>query len=253
MKPLFSIITVTFNARGTLPATIESIRKQTCKDFEHLIIDGASPDGTAQLAQSLCSETYTRIFSEPDNGLYDAMNKGVKLANGKYLIFLNAGDSFHSALTLKSISDAITDNKFPGIVYGQTQIVDTNRNRLADRHLSAPAKLTYQSFADGMVVCHQAFIASAQIASTFDLKYRYSADYDWCIKCLLRSKNNVYIDDILVDYLSEGVTTTNRRRSLMERFHIMRKNYGTVSTIIRHIRFIPRFIKRRSIEKSFNK
>ena len=248
MNPLFSIITVTYNAANTLPATLKSVSEQSCRLFEHIIMDGASKDNTLKIAQDAQIKEM-RLFSSPDKGLYDAMNKAMDVATGEYLIFLNAGDAFHSPNTLQQIADVIMDNDFPGIVYGQTQLVDTKRQRIGDRHLTAPEQLTLKSFANGMVVCHQAFIVLKRIAGEYDLKYRFSADYEWCIRCLQHSRNNIYIDDTIIDYLSEGLTTANRKASLKERFHIMCYYYGTFPTIMKHVRFIPRFIKQRLKER----
>jgi glycosyltransferase involved in cell wall biosynthesis len=248
MKPLFSIITVTFNAANTLPATLASVKSQTCQLYEHIIMDGASKDNTIEIAKNAGIENL-KITSEPDKGLYDAMNKAIDKSTGEYLIFLNAGDAFHSPNTLQNIADVIMDNDFPGIVYGQTQLVDNNRNRIGDRHLTAPETLTFKSFAEGMVVCHQAFIVLRKVAVKYDLKYRFSADYEWCLRCLKRSMNNIYIDETIIDYLSEGLTTANRKASLKERFKIMCQYYGTLPTIWRHITFIPRFLKQRKKEK----
>lgn len=249
MKPLFSIITVTFNAANTLPVTLASVKSQSCKLYEHIIMDGASKDDTVNIAKNADNDKLV-IVSEPDKGLYDAMNKAIDKATGEYLIFLNAGDAFHSADTLQTIADAIMDNDFPGIVYGQTQLVDSNRNRIGDRHLTAPEVLTFDSFAEGMVVCHQAFIVLRKVAVKYDLSYRFSADYEWCLRCLKRSMNNVYIDETIIDYLNEGLTTANHKASLKERFKIMCKYYGTIPTIMRHIKFIPRYLKQRKKEKN---
>lgn len=250
MNPLFSIITVTYNAAATLPATLNSVKQQTCRLFEYIVMDGASNDGSADIAKSADISNAT-IISRPDKGLYDAMNNAMDIANGEYLIFLNAGDTFHSPDTLQQIADTIMDNDFPGIVYGQTILVDAQGKKLGDRHLTAPETLNYMSFADGMVVCHQAFVVLRRIAGRYNLSYRFSADYDWCIRCLQHSRNNIYIDATLIDYLSEGLTTANRRKSLWERFRIMCHYYGTISTLIRHIAFIPRFVKQQRRERNF--
>lgn len=239
MNPLFSIITVTYNAETTLPPTLRSVGEQTCRLFEHLVIDGASTDSTVRIAEEAGIKE-TVVYSEPDKGLYDAMNKGLALAKGEYVIFLNAGDSFHSPTTLQSIADTIMDNDFPGIVYGQTDIVDSQRHRIGERHLRAPETLTLKSFANGMLVCHQAFIALRRITGPFNLKYRFSADYDWCVKCLQHSRHNIYIPHVIINYLNEGMTTANHRKSLIERFHIMRHYYGTIPTLLRHIKFLFR-------------
>ena len=158
-RPLFSIITVTYNAADTLPATIESVRRQTCNLYEHLIIDGDSSDGTIEIARRNL-HPLMRFRSAADRGIYDAMNKGLAEATGDYVIFLNAGDTFHSPDTLQRIADTIMCEDYPGVVYGQTDIVDADRRRIGPRHLTAPEQLSLQSFADGMVVCHQAFCST---------------------------------------------------------------------------------------------
>ena len=233
-------------------ATLDSVRSQTCTLYEHIIIDGASTDATLEICREGAS-TRQAIYSEPDRGLYDAMNKGINRSKGKYLIFLNAGDAFHSPDTLQVIANTILANNYPGVVYGQTDIVDASRRKVADRHLLAPERLTLGSFAEGMVVCHQAFVALRRIVGLFNLKYRYSADYDWCIRVLQHSRRNVKAPDTLVDYLSEGMTSRNRAASLRERFKIMCYYYGTFPTIWRHITFIPRFFRRRQQERDFMK
>ncbi|MBR3765923.1 MAG: glycosyltransferase [Muribaculaceae bacterium] len=248
MSPLFSIITVTYNAAETLPATLASVKEQSCKLYEYIVMDGVSKDNTVELANN-ANIPNARIISSPDKGLYDAMNKAIDIATGEYLIFLNAGDAFHSPDTLQKIADVIMNHDFPGIVYGQTQLVNTKRQRIGDRHLTAPEELTLKSFAEGMLVCHQAFIALRRITGHYDLRYRFSADYEWCIRCLQHSRNNVYIPQTIIDYLSEGLTTANRKASLKERFKIMCYYYGTIPTILRHIKFIPRFLKQRRIDK----
>lgn len=244
MNPLFTIITVTYNAAATLPPTLSSVREQTCQLYEYLVIDGASQDNSVKLAQESGIPGII-ITSERDRGLYDAMNKGLGMAKGDYVMFLNAGDAFHSENTLQQIADAIMDNDYPGIVYGQTQIVDSERKRIGDRHLTAPSVLTLDSFKNGMVVCHQAFIVLRKLVDNYDTRYKYSADYEWCIRCLQRSHRNLYIDEFLIDYLSEGLTTAHHKASLIERFRIMSHYYGFLPTLFRHFKFLIRNLNRK--------
>lgn len=246
MKPLLSIITVTYNAADTLGRTLESVDSQSFTGYEHLVVDGASTDGTLRLTEQHLSPR-RRVISEKDSGLYDAMNKGICNTDGTYLLFLNAGDKFHDSDVLQRIADAIEANHEPGILYGQTLIVDKDGKNGHPRHLTAPAVLTLKSFADGMVVCHQAFVAHRKIISFYNLKYRYSADYEWCIRCLQHSRHNVYLgDEPIIDYLEDGLTTRNRNKSLRERFRIMCCYYGTLPTIFRHFRFLLRHLRRKN-------
>lgn len=244
MEPLISVITVAYNASSTIGRTIDSVDRQTYTGYEHLVVDGASTDGTQEIVDSSRS-LRRRWISEPDKGIYDAMNKGLVNARGKYVLFLNAGDKFHSEGVLQAVAEAIEQNDFPGVVYGQTDIVDNEGRFLRRRHLTAPEKLTLQSFADGMVVCHQAFVVLKRIVDFYDLRYRFSADYEWCIRCLQHSRKNVGLTDmVFVDYLEEGITTANHKDSLRERFNIMCHYYGTFPTMLRHVRFLFRRISR---------
>ena len=241
MQPLFSIITITYNASGVIRPTLEGVKRQTCRDFEHIIVDGASTDDTVSVALAEGLEGI-KVQSEPDKGLYDAMNKGIKLATGRYLVFLNAGDSFAGDDSLARFADAA--KSAPGIIYGQTQIVNASRQVVGMRHLTAPAVLTADSFKHGMLVCHQAFVARRDIVPQYDLSYRFSADYDWCIRCLQRSERNVYVGDAtVISYLTDGLTDKNHKASLRERFRIMCRYYGTLPTALRHLAFAIRYLK----------
>jgi len=243
MNPLFSIITVTWNAASTIAPTLESVRRQTSSDYEMLIIDGVSTDDTLKIVRQT-SISSLRVFSEPDNGLYDAMNKGIERAHGRYLIFLNAGDTFADDTVLARLALLTVDN--PGVIYGQTQLVDAQRNVVGKRHLTAPKRLTARSFLNGMVVCHQAFVARRDLVPKYDLQYRLSGDYDWCIKVLKKSPANAYVGrEPIIDYLADGMTTSHHQASLWERFRIMSRHYGTCTAIMSHLSFIPRYLKRR--------
>lgn len=244
MNPLFSIITVTRNAELTLPATIASVAEQTCRLFEYIVVDGVSSDSTLSIVEA-ADIPGKKVVSEPDSGLYDAMNKGLDMARGDYVIFLNAGDTFHSPHTLQMLADAAMDNDYPGIIYGQTDIVDQDRKRISSRHLTAPSVLTLDSFRDGMVVCHQAFVVLRKLTDNYDDKrYHFSADYDWCIRCLQRSHRNHYVDAVIIDYLAGGISIRNHRASLIERFRIMAKYYGFFPTLFKHIGFVWRALRR---------
>ncbi len=244
--PLFSIITITFNAEATLEPTLQSVAAQQENDYEYLIIDGASKDGTVALARQY--DCVTRIISEPDRGLYDAMNKGIKAATGEYLIFLNAGDSLYTPDTLKKIHDFIGENR-PDILYGETAIVDSDRRFISMRRLKTPETLSWKSFRMGMLVCHQAFIVRRELAPLYDLSYRFSADFDWCIRCMKKARTIANTRLILINYLNEGVTTRHHKASLKERYRIMVKYYGFISVSLLHLWFAARYYTTRLLGK----
>lgn len=255
--PLISIITITYNAAPVIRPTLESLNAQTFRDFEHLVIDGASKDDTVSIVSEMCPDSIIR--SEPDRGLYDAMNKGLRAAKGKYLLFLNAGDALHSPDTLQRYAEAtgLNGSRIPNamdntdsilscadIIYGDTVVVDSDRNFVKPRHLSVPERLTFRSFANGMLVCHQAFMVRRDLAPEYDLQYRFSADYEWTLRCLKSADpdHNVNLHTVTIDYLSDGMTDKNHSASLKERFRIMCRYYGTIPTLLRHIRFLLRHL-----------
>jgi glycosyltransferase involved in cell wall biosynthesis len=241
-----SIITVTYNAASVLKRTLDSVKAQSWQQIEHLIIDGASKDETISMAETYKAQCPYEvvILSEPDKGLYDAMNKGLRLATGDYLVFLNAGDTLHAADTLETIVRSA--QPLPGVLYGDTAITDEQGKFLHLRRLRPPKKLTWKSFRQGMLVCHQAFYALTDIAKNlpYDPRYRYSADVDWCIRVMKEAQKRqlplVNTQAILADYQEEGQTTIHHRDSLKERFDVMRRHYGLFSTVIMHVWFVFR-------------
>ncbi len=246
--PKFSIITVTYNAEAVLEDTIQSIVTQTYNNVEYIIIDGASKDGTMKIINRYREHIHT-VVSEPDKGLYDAMNKGLKLATGDYVCFLNAGDCLHEDDTLYNMVHALMEAQvltpnmsLPDVLYGETAIVDAEGHFLRMRRLSAPEHLHWKSFRQGMLVCHQAFFARRELAPLYNLHYRFSADFDWCIRIMKQSHLLFYTHLTLIDYLDEGLTTRNHRASLKERFHIMCHHYGWFSTVLHHAWFVIRSI-----------
>ena len=245
LQPKFSIITITFNASGAIEPTLKSVLSQTYSNYEYLLIDGGSTDDTVVKAKASGIE-FAHIVSERDNGLYDAMNKGIALATGDYLCFLNAGDAFHEPETLQKIVDAISgERELPHVLYGETAEVDENRNFVRMRRLQAPEVLDWRSFRHGMLVCHQAFYARRDIAPLYDLKYRLSSDVDWCIKVMKNSKKLLNVRTTVVDYLQNGLSLQHHRASLKERFWIMCKHYGFLPTVARHMWFVLRAVIKR--------
>jgi glycosyltransferase involved in cell wall biosynthesis len=239
--PKFSIITVTYNAEKVLEDTIQSVIFQTYRNVEYIIVDGASKDHTLEIVNKYHNRI-NKVISEPDKGLYDAMNKGIQLATGNYLCFLNAGDKFHDSETLQKIVHTLKGQELPDVIYGETAIVDEKGHFLHMRRLSTPAHLNWKSFKQGMLVCHQAFFANRELAINhlYDLQYRFSADFDWCIRIMKKAKCLHNTRLTLIDYLNEGMTTKNHKASLKERFCIMAKHYGLISTILHHGWFVIR-------------
>lgn len=236
-----SVITVTYNAADTLERTLRSVQGQSYGEIEHVIVDGQSKDGTVALIEQFANEG-TNWVSEPDKGLYDAMNKAAARATGDYLCFLNAGDTFYSDTTVEEMMRSIPKGTVPDIIYGQTAIVDNEGEFLHMRRLEAPQVLNWKSFKQGMLVCHQAFIVRRTLFEPYDLGYRFSADFDWAVKLMKRAQVMHYTGLTLINYLNEGLTTANRKASLKERYRIMAKHYGQLSTALHHGWFAVRVL-----------
>jgi glycosyltransferase involved in cell wall biosynthesis len=241
LNPKFSIITVTYNAGRVLEDTIQSVVSQTWHNIEYIIIDGASKDTTPSIIEKYRPYIHA-VVSEPDKGIYDAMNKGLALATGDYLCFLNAGDSLYEDDTLASMVQSVHSKELPDVMYGETALVDEKRHFLRMRRLSAPERLTWKSFKQGMLVCHQAFFAKRSLAEPYDLRYRFSSDFDWCIRIMKKSGSLHNTRLTLIDYLEEGMTTANRKASLKERYRIMARHYGWFSTACHHLWFVLRLL-----------
>jgi glycosyltransferase involved in cell wall biosynthesis/outer membrane lipoprotein-sorting protein len=236
----FSIITVTFNAEQTLERTLASVCGQTYEGIEYIVVDGASSDGTLALIAPY-RERIACLVSEPDRGLYDAMNKGLQQATGDYVWFINAGDTLPVEDTVARLAASLPAGELPDILYGETVLTDSEGHTLGMRRLQAPEALTWQSFRHGMLVSHQAFIVRRTQVPAFDLRYRYSSDIDWCIRCLRRAHRIYNVRSVLCRYLDGGLSTQRRRASLLERFRIQSRYYGLLPTLIRHVWFAVRF------------
>lgn len=239
-NPFISIITVVYNSEKYLEKTILSIAKQNSTIVEYIIIDGGSKDDTINIIQKH-KQHIQKSISEPDNGLYDAMNKGLQMASGEYVWFINSGDKIYDTSTVESIAKIAQSQNFPDVIYGETIIIDENEQEIGPRRLKVPKNLSWKSLIDGLVICHQSFIVKRNIAPKYNLKYKIAADYDWILKCLKNSKNVYNSKLILSRYLDNGFSKNNIPKALSERFVIMIKNYGFIRTTLNHILISFRF------------
>lgn len=227
-KPLVSVITVCYNSAEMLQRTIKSLRIQTYKEIEYIVIDGASKDNTLQVIKEN-QDIINLWISEPDNGLYFAMNKGLELANGDYVIFINAGDMFYSPETLEKIFANHQDDV--DIYYGDTMILAENLKELGSRRLTPPKQLTKNSFRWGMTVCHQSIFIKRSIAPKYDTSYRITADYDWVLSSIENAKKIVNTKQYISKFLSGGLSSKHIMKANKERFRIMIKHYGLITAL----------------------
>ena len=234
-----SIITVVYNSVQLIERTIKSIIHQSYSNLEYIIIDGGSYDGTVDVIKKY-ERNIQKWISEPDKGIYDAMNKGIHLANGDYILFINSGDELYNNEVLSKI---FINNLNADVIYGDTSITDIHGNLIGKRRLRPPKRLSYKSFKKGMLVSHQSFIVKKTIAPNYNLDYKYSADYDWCIRILKNAKNVQNSNITISKFLQGGKTSETIYSGLFERFTIMLKHYGISNALTYTILILPRFIK----------
>jgi hypothetical protein len=175
------------------------------------------------------------------------MNKGLALATGDYVLFINAGDELHSATTLQNVFENVKD---ADVYYGNTEVADLNGNVLGERRLSPPETLTWKSFKFGMTVSHQSFIAKRSLCEPYSMDYRLASDIDWIIKILKKSKKVVNTHVYISKFLEGGLTSKLRKLAWTERFYVLAKHYGFIQTVLNHLFIIIRFLIQKFTRKS---
>ncbi|MDR6942817.1 glycosyltransferase family 2 protein [Mucilaginibacter pocheonensis] len=229
-NPKLSVITVVFNNVRDIERTMLSVLGQTYTNIEYIIIDGQSTDGTLQLARQY-QHRISKLISEKDKGIYDAMNKGLTVATGDYVIFMNSGDEFYAPDTVANVFTSADD---ADIYYGETEMIDNDGRSLGQRRHQAPAAFTWRDFKYGMSVSHQAIYIKRALTEPYDSRYQLSADIDWIIRAAKKAKKIVNVNRYVAKYLVGGMSKTKHRQSLQERFNIMRRYYGLIPTILNH-------------------
>lgn len=227
-----SIITICYN-EPNLEKTCESIVNQSCQDFEWVVVDGASNDETQKIWEKY-KYRINKFISEPDNGIYNASNKGIKLATSEYLNFMNAGDSFHSADVIEKLLSSDFDNS--DVVYGDTNYLPNQNGKIID--YEAPKDTD-----NNLLICRnintQAMFIKKELFEKYGYyneEYKVLADWD---RTLCFYKNNakfLYIPIIVADYDTNGISTTNTERTSIE-IEKLRLSYYSEKEIKDTIRF----------------
>jgi len=230
-QPTLSVITVVYNNAADIERTLLSVISQTYPNIEYIVIDGASTDGTLQIIEKYTNKI-AKLISEPDKGIYDAMNKGLALATGDYVIFMNSADEFYSAETVANVFAAAPD---ADIYYGETEMIGANNESLGQRRHKAPENFTWRDFKYGMSISHQAIYIKRSLVKSYEPKYQLSADIDWILYAAKKAKTVVNVHQYVAKYKVGGMSKHKHRQSLMERFDIMKRYYGLVPTLINHI------------------
>lgn len=199
---LLSIITINYNNSIGLSETIKSVLSQTFTDFEWIVIDAGSTDGSRDLIVSI-QDRLSFWCSEPDNGIWDALNKGIKHSSGRYLNFMNSGDTFVNENVLKSVFSNPVESD---IIYGDTINVQNG----SEQKIYHPSKMSL-SYLLTLTINHQSAFINRQLQNRFlyDMKYRYAADRKFWIEALLSGASFQHIDLFVARYDYSGISSQN--------------------------------------------
>jgi len=228
--PKLSVITVVFNNVKDIERTILSVLEQRYDHIEYIVIDGGSTDGTVDIISNY-QHRISKWISEPDNGIYNAMNKGLNLASGDYVLFMNSGDEIYSIDTVQKVFESAPN---ADIYYGETEMYDENWESLGKRRHQAPEKFTWRSFKYGMNISHQAIYIRRSITEPYDEYYKLSADIDWILKAARKARTIVNTHQYVAKYLVGGMSKKRHLESLKERFEIFTEYYGFTANLFNH-------------------
>ncbi len=214
VRPLFSIVIPTFNVVSTLAVCLDSVGRQTCSDYELLVLDGGSTDGTLEVAENFRASLNDRllIHSAPDDGVYDAMNRGVEKSSGSWVFFLGGDDTLYEDETLGKVAAFIAESPTSDLVYGDVLMRST-----ASRY-AGPFDLDRLLFERN--ICHQAVFYRREIFAgigPYNLRYRRWADWDFNIRCFSNPALDIRYMDVVVANFNDVSGISNGRDKEMEK------------------------------------
>ncbi len=236
-----SVISIAYNNLKGLQKTLAVFNGQNLlTEIEIIVVDGGSTDGTQEFLET---QTLTKNWvSEPDKGIYNAMNKGLSMAKGDYVWFLNSGDYVEDFSLIEKLLNVLKQE--PDAVYGETMMVDVEGKHLGLRSVfttrKLPDNLNWTSFRLGMNVGHQSFVVKRSLALLYNEKYRYVADIDWMIRCLKACKNVVNLDAVLACFTVDGFSSVQRKASNKERYEVLKEHYGFLPNAFAHLGIVLR-------------
>lgn len=215
-RPHFTVVTVSYNCEQFIEKTIKSVEIQCFKDYEYIIVDGASKDSTLSVVKKY-SHCVTTLLSEPDRGIYDAMNKAVLMAKGEWVVFLNAGDVFCNDMVLLEVYKT-TSATSSGVVYGDIEL--EKNGELVLKRAKEPCNMHRMYF------CHQSAFTRCELLkqTPYDLEYRLSADFDFYKKIYKKRITFTHINIPLVVYDMTGLSNSQRAKGLTENLKVVLRN-----------------------------
>jgi glycosyltransferase involved in cell wall biosynthesis len=240
-EPLVSVITVVFNNKEHLEQTIQSVVNQTYDNVEYIIVDGGSTDGTLSIIKKY-EESIDYWVSEPDKGLYDAMNKGLDLANGDWINYMNSGDAFYESNTIQRIINS--EYKDADLIYGN-HIVEYD---FGFSRIVKPKDL--KQLWKGMVFSHQSLFAKKEVLRQNKFKIKNSvADYGFILDCFTGGRKFYYINSVISKISSDGISDTHRVKFIITTWATSMLYYHNVRIHLHYIylllsQLVTSFIKK---------
>ena len=247
---LLTLITINYNNYEGLRATVASVMNQNApKKWRWIVIDGGSTDGSKEYLERN-SELFDYWVSEPDKGIYDAMNKGLQQVEDGYVWFLNSGDRLRETFTMSMVLESIETLPWVDCFYSDTYFVDENYEELGLiselKPQEFPVKLNYDSFRYGMNICHQSFVARRDMAPFYKTEYKQAADIDWILEILKKRPVCRQLNSVLTEFQIGGSSSQNSRKAMKERYQILKSHFGFLPNLFAHFWIVLRhFLSRR--------
>jgi glycosyltransferase involved in cell wall biosynthesis len=244
-KPLITVITVVYNDADNLAITLKSVAEQNYKDFEFLVIDGNSTDRTLEVIKQY-EDIISTWISEPDKGIYDAMNKGIKMAKGEYINFLNAGDAYCYADTLQEVKENLLQNRTVDILYGKLMNHSNGEQNL--KYITGEV-VSEKSLYISIPITHQTMFVYRQLFKDIGLystQLRIVSDYEWFVKYYDKVKSFdklLFLDKPLIVYQQGGFSFQNMRKVAFERIKVARKYSPMPYQLLHHLNVFSLIIK----------
>ncbi len=220
-----TIVTVTYNCESEVEATIQSVLSQDYPNIEYIVVDGASKDGTVEIINRY-RDRITKIISEPDKGLYEAMNKALMIATGTWCNFLNAGDKYTDNHTVSAMIEGLRDDKKKKVLYGNTEYIHQDGHRTM--HKTAPIERLKWTISRYQPYTHQAVFYNIERKEDciYDLRYRIAADYDVACRYWRRYGIEAYclVPITVCSYKAyDGVSSNPKNINIMQKERLLIK------------------------------